>query len=80
MQIITRALQDHCSFKTSGGHTTNGFIATHTCRHSTVHTGGMVEKKLLGQVANAKPRSIKQTLGLDMKITFSLVEIMAVGE
>ena len=80
MQSIARAFQDYFSFEIVKTQNTYNIIIAQACRHSIVHSGAKVDRKLLAQVTNATPRTVKTNILLDSEILFSPEEIDLIGE
>jgi hypothetical protein len=75
MQSIGRAFNQYLGFKPQRDSHVNNII-----RHAIVHNGSKSDAKLLKQIADAKPRDLKQTFSLDKKIQFEPSEIKLIGE
>ena len=80
MQSIARAFDQYLGFKPQRDNHVNNIILAQACRHAIVHNGSKADAKLLKQIADAKPRNIKQTLSFDQKIQFDPSEIKLIGE
>ena len=80
MQSIGRAFERYLGFKPQRDSHINNIILAQACRHAIVHNGSKVDLKLLKQIADAKPRGMKQALSPDKKLQFEPSEIKIVGE
>jgi hypothetical protein len=77
---IGRAFDQYLGFKPQRNNHVNNIILAQACRHAIVHNGSKADVKLLKQIADAKPRDLKQTLSSDQKIQFEPSEIKLIGE
>jgi hypothetical protein len=80
MQSIGRAFDQYLGFKPEKDSHINNIILGQACRHAIVHNGSKIDAKLLKQIADAKPRDVKQTLARDQKIQFDPSEVKLIGE
>lgn len=80
MQSIARSFQEYFSIEIEKNQNTNNIILAQACRHAIVHSGAKVDRKLINQVANAKPRIVKINIELDSEILFNPDEIQKIGE
>lgn len=75
MQSIARAFKDVLGVTIDRTDLVNEIILAQGCRHVIVHAGGVVDEKLLRQVAGAKPRTLKPELRLGQTVQFSVEEV-----
>ena len=80
MQSIGRAFDEYLGFKPEKDKSVNNLILAQACRHVIVHSGSKADAKLLKQIADAKPRDLKENLTAGQKIQFEPAEIRLVGE
>ena len=55
-------------------------IVGQACRHAIVHDGATANSRVMNQVRNAIPRTLKPNLTLNEKIQFSISEIEDLAE
>ena len=75
MQSIGRAFTAHFDIEISRDATMNDIIVAQASRHAIVHAGGIVDRKMIGQLKNARPRQLKPNLKQDEKLEFTPAEI-----
>jgi hypothetical protein len=75
MQSIARAFRDWLGYEPVQDQDVNNIIISQACRHAIVHSGGMVDKRLIDQVRNATPRGLKPDLVENEPIQFHPDEI-----
>ncbi|MCL4550835.1 MAG: hypothetical protein M1495_19960 [Bacteroidetes bacterium] len=80
MQSIARSFQEYFSIEVDKNHNTNNIILAQACRHAIVHSGSSVDRKLINQISNAKPREVKENIELNSEILFTPDEIQIIGE
>ena len=80
MQSIARAFHDWLGYEPIQDVDVNNIIISQACRHAIVHSGGMVDKRLVKQVATAKPRNVKPEFIENTPIQFYPDEVEVIGE
>lgn len=75
MKSISRAFGDYFGIQIPKSYIVNDIIVTQACRHSIVHEGGVVNKRIIKQIASAKPRKIKTDIYEGHQLAFSESEI-----
>lgn len=80
MQSISRAFKTYAGFSPERDADVNTIIVGQACRHAIVHAGGVVDERLVKQVARATPRHIKEDLAHDARIQFDTNEITILAE
>jgi hypothetical protein len=79
MQSVRRAFRDHLEVDVEKTDVVHDIIAGQACRHAIVHTGGVVNDRILRQVVNARPRRVKSGLKRDEVVEFSPEEVELVA-
>lgn len=76
MQSISRACEEYLGFCPVKDAAVNDIIVGQACRHCLVHSGGKIDKKLMGQIKNCLPRSvlIDLNLGQSVEVTIEILE------
>jgi len=74
-QSIGRAFGKYFDFTPERDETVNDIILALAARHAIVHTGGIVDARMLKQLRLAHPRSLKQSLTEGEQLFFSPEEI-----
>jgi hypothetical protein len=77
MQSIGRAFHRFFGVGVERDQIVNDIIFAQASRHAIVHGGGVVDRKLIAQLRNTKPRHLKPDLRLGEQIRFLPVEIEA---
>jgi hypothetical protein len=80
MQSISRTFRTYLQIDIQKDEIANDIILGQACRHVIVHTGGVVDEKLLRQVSGAKPRRVKENLRLGENVQFAPEEVERVAE
>jgi hypothetical protein len=80
MQSIGRSFREYFDYDPPKNEVVNDIIVSQGCRHVIVHSGGIVDRKLLRQVANAEPRTLHVDLVENRKVQFSESDISIVGD
>ena len=75
MKSISRTFKEYIEVKINKDNNVNNIILGQACRHSIVHAGARIDKKLINQVSGAIPREIKLDLVENKLIEFSPDEI-----
>jgi hypothetical protein len=75
MKSIGRIWKDYFGFDHARDSILNDIIAAQACRHAIVHSGLIADNRLIGQLKNATPRSIKPDLALGDRIQFTREEV-----
>jgi hypothetical protein len=80
MKSIQREFKKFFSIEIVKDTDVNNIIVGHACRHTIAHEGAIVNKRVLNQVQNAKPRTIKSDLKLNDTVSFSQTEISTLSD
>lgn len=80
MKSIARVFNEFFGFEPSKDQYVNNIILGQACRHSIVHSGGIVKQKIAKQISMAIPRDVKNELKTGDKIQFSAEEIEIVSK
>jgi len=75
MKSINRAFRDFLNIDIRKNKTVNDIILGQACRHIIVHSGSIVDNKMMKQIADAKPRDLKPEIKLKTKVVFNFDEI-----
>jgi hypothetical protein len=75
MQSINRAFKDHLGITIERTDTVNDIILAQNCRHIIVHTGAHIDARLIKQLTNANPRSLKKNLTIGDKVQFTIEDV-----
>lgn len=75
MQSIGRAFGQYFKTELPRDDIVNDIIIAQACRHAIVHSGGVVDRKMLRQVRDAQPRTLKLRLALGERLSFTPNEI-----
>ena len=75
MQSIANAFKDYFNFKPEKDKDVNNIILGQACRNSIVHSGGIINDKIIKQISKAKPRDLKGDLKVREKVQFNSGEI-----
>ncbi len=57
----------------------NDITTSHACRHVIVHSGAIVDRRMIGMLRSAQPRTLKPDVQEGERIQFSEEEILMVG-
>jgi hypothetical protein len=79
MQSIGRAFGDYLRYKPARDTDVNDIIVGHACRHVIVHAESLFDRKALGQIEEAQPRTLKQAVRLGEPVRFNSQEIRTLG-
>lgn len=79
MQSIHRTFKKYFRVEMQRDELVNDIIAAQAARHCIVHSGAVVDERMLKQLANAKPRKIKVELRARQALQFSPEEIELVS-
>ena len=80
MQSIARVFRDYLDVNIDKSEVVNDIILGQACRHVIVHSGGMVDERLIRQISGAKPRRVKFSLIPGERVQFSDQEVMLVSD
>lgn len=80
MQSIARAFNNYLDFEPPKDKDVNNIILSQACRHSIVHSGGVINDKIARQISNAKPRDIKKELKANKQVKFDPGEIKIISK
>lgn len=75
MQSTHRAFKQYFGVELETSQTVKNIILGQACRHAIVHDGATANARVINQVRNAIPRTLKPKLTLNEKIQFSINEI-----
>ena len=75
MQSINRAFKDHLGITIERVDTVNDIILAQNYRHIIVHTGAHIDARLIKQLTNANPRSLKKNLTIGDKVQFTIEDV-----
>lgn len=80
MQSIARVFKEYLGITIDRTQVVNEIILAQGCRHVIVHSGGIVDDKLIRQLSGAKPRSLKPVLAVGEPIEFTVEEVSRVAD
>lgn len=80
MQSISRCFRDCFAYERPKDEVVNDIIVSQACRHVCVHSGGTVDRRMVGQVRTAVPRTLKPEIAEGHKVRFTDEEIALVGQ
>ncbi len=80
MKSISRSFSEYVGVKINKDNNVNNIILGQACRHSIVHAGARIDKKLIRQVTDATPRELKPELTESEQIEFGPDEINILSE
>jgi hypothetical protein len=80
MQSIARAFKDYLGIVIERDSVVNEIVIAQACRHVIVHTGGLVDEKLIRQATSANPRTLKPSLNVGERIQFTVEEVSATAK
>lgn len=80
MQSISKAFREYFSISIPQDEMVNDLICSQACRHAIVHCGAIVDRKMVGQLRNAHPRTLKPKISEGDRIQLSESEIGLVGD
>jgi hypothetical protein len=80
MQSIGRAFQKYFGLALPRDAVVNDIITSQACRHAIVHSAGVADRRMVSQLRNATPRTIKQSIATGEHISFAPAEIKAAAE
>jgi hypothetical protein len=75
MKSIANAFKEYLGVTVERSPLVNDIIVSQGCRHVIVHTGGIVDERLLRQLSGASPRSIKPQLRIGEEVQFTVEEV-----
>lgn len=79
MKSVHRAFKKYFGIEIEKNENVNNIIVGQACRHSIVHEGGRVNSRIVNQVINAKPRSLKPDIKENDNLEFSTDEVHQLG-
>jgi hypothetical protein len=79
MQSIVRAFSGYIGVEMPRDGAMNNIIVGQACRHVIAHSGGVVDRRCVSQLANARPRTLRQQIRLGDVIQFTTDELNAVA-
>ena len=78
MQTVAKTFRDYFDFDRPQDEVVNDLILAHACRHVIVHCGGKADRKTIGQLRTAKPRTLKPEMTVGDQIQFTQEEILTI--
>ncbi|NKF24796.1 hypothetical protein [Solimonas marina] len=75
MQSTHRAFQKYFKVDLETDETVKNVIVGQACRHALVHDGGKANHRIIRQIRNATPRTLKPNLSQGEQIRFSISEV-----
>jgi hypothetical protein len=75
MKSVGRVFKDYLNYEPMKDIDVNNIIVAQACRHAIVHSGAVVDQKLITQLKDAQPRDVKVELTLKEVISFNKREI-----
>jgi hypothetical protein len=79
MQSIGRSFRDYFDYEPPKDEVTNDIIMSQACRHVTVHSAGIVDHRMMGQVRSAHPPTLKPEIRENEKVQFTEDEVPIVS-
>jgi hypothetical protein len=79
MHGVAKTFRDYFDYNRPQDEVFNDLLVAHACRHVTVHCAGIADRKMMGQIKSAKPRSLKPDIHLGQHIQFTEEEVAQVG-
>ena len=80
MQSIARAFNNYLDYEPTKDKDVNNIILSQACRHSIVHSGGVINDKIAKQISNARPRDLKKELKASEQVQFHPGEIEIISK
>jgi hypothetical protein len=80
MQSISRAFREQLNVQLKRSVDTNNIILGQAARHVIVHAASIIDKKMINQIADATPRTVKQELKVRDRLQFSPEEVRVLSE
>lgn len=75
MKSVSRAFNKYFGIEIEKNKNVNNIIVGQACRHAIVHDGGRANSRVLRQIENTKPRTLKTSISENEKISFTPDEI-----
>ncbi len=75
MKSINRSFQDFLDISIERDSIVNDIIMGQACRHVIVHSGAIVDTKMMKNVSDANPRSLKPIIKVNSKVQFEPAEL-----
>ncbi len=79
MKSTHRAFKKYFGIEINKDAIVNNIILGQACRHCIVHEGGRVNRRIIKQIENAKPRSLKPSVRENDQLNFSTEEVEELG-
>jgi hypothetical protein len=79
MQSVHRAFKEHLRIEIGRTEETNDIILGQAARHVIVHSGGVVDARMVRQVSAARPRRLKPAVAASERIEFTPGEVRLLG-
>ena len=76
MKSVGRAFNKYFGIEIEKNINVNNIIVGQACRHAIVHDGGRANSRVLRQIENTKPRTLKVNISENEKINFSTDEVI----
>lgn len=80
MQSIERAFRDYFGYAPRRSNDVNNIVLAQACRHAIVHAGAIADSRLVKQIAQARPRDVKDKIKEREHIQFELSEIEVIAK
>jgi hypothetical protein len=77
---VAKTFRDYFGYKREQDETVNDLILSHACRHVIVHNAAVADRKMIGQLRAARPRTLKPDIHVGERIQFSEEEILTASE
>jgi hypothetical protein len=75
MQSTHRAFRNYFGVEIQTDDVATNIIVGQACRHAIVHDGSIANARVMKQLRNAQPRTLKPNLALNENIKFSIAEV-----
>lgn len=75
MKSVSRAFSRYFGIEIGKNEYVNNIIVGQACRHAIVHDGGRANSRVLRQIENARPRTLKIPIGENEQISFTPAEV-----
>ncbi len=80
MQSITKAFADYFGYQRKPDEVVNDIILSHACRHVIVHNAAVADRKMIGLLRVARPRTLMPNVGEGDRIQFTEAEVGMIGD
>lgn len=79
MKSTHRAFRKYFGIEIDRNEIVNNIILGQACRHCIVHEGGRVNRRIIKQIENAKPRNLKPSMRESEQLDFTTDEVEELG-